>query len=195
MKTTLKIIIFTFFFIVAAAGSVYLGFTYVNRRYAHEEHYPEPDIIISNDNQDVEIITLPNEGVRITANTRLIYEYQYEEDSIIDRTEEDAPYFLINKTEEDIRELYNDWDVLKFTEGEVVLRRTIEGMSRQYFYIGVMDGYIAVFYQNPINGSNLKEITSTPYSILPLQEQYKLLKGVEVAGEENLIRMLEDYTS
>ena len=198
MKTTLKILSFVVIFVAVAAASVYLGFNYVNKRYNLEKPISDTDpdtTADKNDSQEIEIEIAPNKEVRITEKTKLVYEYLYKDDAKIDKTEEDAPYFLINKTQQEIKDLYNDWDLLKFTENEVVLRKTVEGMSRQYYYIGVLDGYVAVFYKNAINGSNLKEITSTPYSTLPIEEQYKIQKGIEVTGEDNLIRLLEDYDS
>lgn len=41
----------------------------------------------------------------------------------------------------------------------------------------------------------LREIIDTPISVLPIQEQEKLKNGILVYGEEELIRLLEDYTS
>ena len=45
------------------------------------------------------------------------------------------------------------------------------------------------------HGIILHEITNTPISALPLEEQERLLEGISVIGDENLSKILSDYTS
>jgi hypothetical protein len=140
-------------------------------------------------------ILMPAERDEVNENTKFIYEYYYLGDEKTDSTEEDAPYFLYGKTEPELIRLFTDWDIVSFEDNIVTMRKTVEGMSNQYYVIGSLDGYIAVFYKNEINGNNLKEITDTPVSLLPIEIQEQLLKGINVVGEDSLNRMLEDYES
>jgi hypothetical protein len=132
---------------------------------------------------------------RVKSETRIVYEYISPIDGAVETSEESAPYFLIGKTREDIKELYKDWNTLKFSEELIVLRKTAAPPDGQKYVVGVVDGQIAVFYKNPVNGTNIKEITGAPVAALPREEQEKLLDGVEVGSETELIRMLEDYGS
>jgi hypothetical protein len=134
-------------------------------------------------------------AARLKAGAKIIYEYISQLDGSIEKSEETAPYFLIGKTLEDIKTLYKDWQTLTFTEDLIVLRKAANLPGAQKYILGVLDGQITVFYKNPVNGSNIKEITSAPVAALPREEQQKLLDGVEIETEDELMRMLEDYGS
>ena len=133
--------------------------------------------------------------VKIQPTTQMVYEYVYSDDGFIETAEETAPYFLLDADEERISMLFSDWEILQFSEDTVVMRKEMPGASIQHYIVSVQDGFVSVFYQQPINGSILKEITNTPVSTLHEDEQRRLLRGVPVSGEDELIRILQDYGS
>ncbi|HOA82183.1 MAG TPA: BofC C-terminal domain-containing protein, partial [Defluviitaleaceae bacterium] len=63
------------------------------------------------------------------------------------------------------------------------------------YVLGVHDGFVAIFYNNEEDVTKVKEVTETPIPSLPPEERNKLEKGIKVYSEDELIRMLEDYTS
>ncbi len=132
---------------------------------------------------------------KIQSTTKMIYEYFYPQDNITEKTEETAPYFLVNMDKEKLTEIFIEWEIVSFSSKEVVMRKTIEGESVQHYIVGIKDGYVAVFYKTPINGSDLKEITNTPIKSLTEEEQNMLEDGIHVVGEEQLLKVLEDYSS
>ncbi len=131
----------------------------------------------------------------ILPHTLMVYEYVYKDDGAMEVAEETAPYFMLNMNEEKLKERFEDWEVITFSPEKVVMRKTIDGISDQHYVVSVQDGYITVFYQNPVNGTTLKEVTETPISSLSEDDRYMLEQGVLVSGEEELIRILEDYSS
>lgn len=132
---------------------------------------------------------------RITPSTKLVYEYYYEGDGQIKREEEVPPYFLIDMTRKDIEEKYPDWQLKSFSQSEVVMRKNIAGKVKERYIIGEYNGYVAVFYEEPVDGISLRDLTDTPISSLTPEEQSKLKIGISVLGDEALIRALEDYES
>jgi len=134
------------------------------------------------------------EIAKIRADTTIVYEYHHE-DGQTDTSQEAAPYFLIGMTEEEMTSQFTDWKVVEFSADKVVMRREIPGKSGQYYIVGVKDGYVAVFYQTPINGTNLKEITDTPVSTLPASDRQRLEDGIEITGDAALARIMQDYGS
>ena len=135
------------------------------------------------------------EAVKITPSTKMVYEYYYKGDGTIETTEEVPPYFLIDMTEEKMRDTFVDWDILVFQPDEVIMRKMVEGKSDQYYIVGVHEGYVAVFYASETNGSTLKEITDMPVSAFPSDEQARLRQGIPVTGRDALVRILQDYGS
>ena len=132
---------------------------------------------------------------KITPSTKMIYEYFYKEDSITERVEDVPPYFLIDLTRNDLETNFKDWQIKSFSSKEVVLQKTIQGESTQHYIIKDYDGYIGIFYEKEINGTNLKEITNIPLESLPIEEQEKIKKGIKITGKDELMRFLESYGS
>ena len=132
---------------------------------------------------------------KINPSTKIIYEYYYTEDNITETYEEAPPYFLIGLNAEDLKVNYPNWEVINFSDKEVTMRTTLNSSSTQQYIIGEYNGLLAVYYQKPIDGVSLKELTNIPISSLPSEEQKNLKEGIYVSGNENLLKALSDYGS
>ena len=138
-------------------------------------------------------------SLKIKNTALLIYEYHdINSDSVTTHTEK-VPYFLAEKTKEEFKLLYEDYEILSFDENEIVLKKEIDKndtvKNSDEYIVGIKDRKIAVFFKNYNNGDNIKEITDTSVNILPKEEQQQLLYGIEVSGEDELIKILEAYGS
>lgn len=132
---------------------------------------------------------------KVTASTKIVYEYYYTGDGVIEKTEELSPYFLVDLTEKDVQDLFSEWIVASFSPEEVVMRKYLDGSSNQYYIVGIHEGFIAVFYATETDGTTIKEMTTTPAAALPAEEQARLQSGIHVLGQDALIKVLEDYSS
>ena len=126
----------------------------------------------------------------ITPYTQIIYEYYEEEMGFFSATQAPAD-ILLGKTAEDVAAFFADWNVISFDEDTVHLRQSTDIQRRNYI-IGVVDGFIAVFYDN---GSFVKELTNRPVAALAEEEQERLIEGIKVRGNDELMRALEDFSS
>ena len=61
------------------------------------------------------------------------------------------------------------------------------------YLVGTSNGFLAVFYGT--SGDSIKEVTTTPTTALPPEEQLRLLEGIRVYTNEELVRVLQDYGS
>lgn len=132
--------------------------------------------------------------LRINANTWVIYEYLYTQDGRKEITQGPAPYFMLDMSQERMEETFLGWDIISFSPEEVTIRRTINEVQSQYYIVGEQNGYVAVFYRDPIHGPLLKETTSTLVNNLPPHDQMLLKEGLHVS-EEQLMKVLEDLSS
>ncbi len=132
---------------------------------------------------------------KITPSTKIVYEYYYPEDDVTEVYEDVPPYFLIDYTLEDMKRVYSNWVITSFSNREVVMKKNVSGPSNQRYVIGEKDGYVAVFYDIENEGLILKEITEEPISALTESERTELEKGINITGNDKLLRALEDYTS
>lgn len=154
------------------------------------ENEPQKDKI----EEETEVVETSTEA-RITPSTKMVYQYYYPQDDVMEQQEDVPPYFLLDLTFEDMQKLYDNWQVVSFSEKEVILRKTMEGESDQRYIVGEQDGYIAVFYQKEQNGISLHEVTNTPISSLSEEEVQRLENGIFVTGDIELSKILEDYGS
>jgi hypothetical protein len=134
-------------------------------------------------------------GARVSALTKMIYEYYYADDGVTETAEESAPAFLVAKTREELKAMFADWDVVGFSAEEVVMRKTVAGASPERFVVKEHEGFVAVFYETDTGGELLREITETPVSALPETARERLRAGIRVTGEEALAKILQDYGS
>ena len=131
----------------------------------------------------------------ITENTRLIYRYFYTLDRVTKECMETAPAYLQGLNMEQLADLYKDWEIIRFSSERVIMRTVIVGMSTEVYLIGESEGQIAVYLDDPEKGPILKEKTDIPISVLPEEEIEKISAGIQVIGEESLVKILSDYSS
>lgn len=141
--------------------------------------------------QDVLSVTIE----KITPSTKIVYEYYYPNENITEKQESVPPYFMLDLTLDDMVNYYPEWEIRKFSEKEVVMRKTIFDESGRKYIVGEHEGYIAVFYQVEQAGISLKQVTDTPVSALSSEDRQKIENGIYVDGEYELAKVLEDYES
>jgi len=186
--------------IFTALGTFFLTYISVNQKFINQNYANEATTneYVINQEETLEETTKAVVAVnvpRITPSTKLVYEYYYEEDGQVKVEEEVPPYFLIDMTRKDLEENYPDWQLKSFSQAEVVMRKNISGKSKERYIIKEYDGYVAVFFEEPVDGVSLRELTDTPVSSLSAEDREKLKTGINVIGEEALMNALEDYES
>lgn len=90
---------------------------------------------------------------------------------------------------------YSDWSVEKFDTNQIIISRQFEGKCPEHYILKEKNGKVAVYYQNPINGVSLKELTNIPLSNLAKVDQEKLKEGIYVESNTSLAEILEDFGS
>ncbi len=133
-------------------------------------------------------ITVKKEG-------KIIYQYYYTKDAITKEVEEPVPDFLEGLNREQMQSIYNGWQIVYFSPEKVILRCSVEGKSSEVFVLKEYEGYLAVFTEDINKKMKLKELTQVPISVLPEPERQQLIEGIYVLGEENLVKLLSDFTS
>jgi hypothetical protein len=205
-----SVIVLCTFCMLVGAGSFYLGYRYLE--ITHNIQKPisgqsvsqhvsdhksdksqELQSMVAGIQQEITVSSTPIS--KITPSTKLVYEYYYEADNQLVTEEEEPPYFLLNMTRNDLQSKFPDWQIQSFSSQEVIVRTYVKGQSPNRYRIGIHNGYVAIFYENPVEGIYLKDVTETPVASLSQEEQEELAGGVVVLGDDELLLLLEDYTS
>ena len=132
---------------------------------------------------------------RILKNTKMVYQYFYTKDKVTKEQIETAPVFLQGLDLEQLKSIYQGWQVILFSPEKVIIQCKIEGLSSETYILGEKDGFLAVFYEDGQKGIHLKEKTEVPLTSLPAGEAEQIREGLRVTGEENLAKVLADLTS
>lgn len=133
--------------------------------------------------------------VALKKDGKIIYQYFYTKDAITKEQIEPVPNFLEGMNLTQLQSIYTGWQIAYFSPEKAILRCSIEGNSDEVFFLSEQGGYLAIFYEDHDKKMRLKEQTSIPISVLPETEQMQLTEGITVLGEENLARLLADFSS
>lgn len=140
-------------------------------------------------------VSVAKNEVTIKKEGKIIYQYYYTVDAITKEEEEPVPDFLEGLNREQLESIYTGWQIVYFSPEKVILRCSVKGKSSEVFLLKEYEGYLAVFVEDLDKKMRLKEITQVPLSVLPDPERQELKEGIYVLGEENLVRLLSDFTS
>ncbi|MBQ8941098.1 MAG: hypothetical protein IJ062_04620 [Firmicutes bacterium] len=133
----------------------------------------------------------PAAPVVLTEAAQIEYIYNYKGDGITETALAPIPPYLVGLDETVTREKMPGFEITSFSPEKLTVVKKLDGSSRQHYYLGEKNGYLAVYYKH---GGGLKELTNTPISCLSADES-DLLFGTEIIGKENLARVLEDIES
>ncbi len=103
------------------------------------------------------------------------------------------PEELVNKSEEDVKNIYKDWKVIGFSQNEIVLYKEVDGICNEHYLLKEIDNVIGVYILDENDNETLQERTGISTKYLPQEDIEKIKEGIKVIGKEELNSTLEDY--
>lgn len=136
--------------------------------------------------------------IKIADNTDLIQKIIYLKcnDEEVFRTKPATN--LVGLNYQQVQKVYSGWTVDKFDVAEVEMTLKVDSYCREhanYMFLGIKDGYIAIYYGKPGPKAIVKEVTSIQVNKLMPQDVEELRRGMEVQSREDLLRTLEGMQS
>ncbi len=101
---------------------------------------------------------------------------------------------LVGLTAAQVQKVYSGWTMDKFDTQEVVISLKVDSYCREHannMFIGVKDGYVAVYYGRPGPRAIVREVTQIPVQQLSAEDIEELKRGLIVKSREELLRTLE----
>lgn len=141
------------------------------------------------------VVPIAGDNAAIQKDTQMVYQYYYTKDQMTKEQKEPAQDYLIGLDRKQLESIFQGWQLVYFSPEKVILRCSVEGSSTESYILGISNGYLAVFCERDGKQITLTEKTDIPIDILPAAEQQQLREGIRVNGEENLAKLLSDYTS
>lgn len=96
---------------------------------------------------------------------------------------------------EQFKALYSEWNVENYTPSEIIISRSINKKCPEHYVLNIKNGKVAVYYQTPVEGVYLKELTNIEVVNLTKADQIRLNQGILIDGNQKLAEILEDLGS
>ncbi|MCX7780425.1 MAG: BofC C-terminal domain-containing protein [Negativicutes bacterium] len=166
---------------------------------AHHYLYQEPQKTAPYVKQSAEAEVAKQElKIKILATTDLLQRIIYLKcgDEEVFRTKPAAN--LVGLNYQQVQKIYAGWAIDKFDTNEVEMTLKVDSYCREHannMFLGIKDGYIAIYYGKPGPKAIVKEVTNIPVNKLMPQDVEELRRGLEVQSREELLRTLEGMQS
>lgn len=134
-----------------------------------------------------------SEEEKVSPNCSLTTKTYYKGCEHITSKYSNIPEELVNKTEEQVKEKYPDYEIDKFSSNAIELYKEVEGECGEHYIVRDKEGQVIV-YQIEKDGTE-KEYEKTDITTEYLTETDKLTmeKGIRVNGKQKLNQLIEDF--
>lgn len=186
-------------FIKKKLGFLVIFAVFVISASAHHYLYQQPRIEGNNPSAPLEAeVSKQDSKIKIAANTDLIQKIIYLKcnDEEVFRTKPASN--LVGLNYQQLQKVYSGWTIDKFDMTEVEMTLKVDSYCREHanhMFLGIKDGYIAIYYGKPGPKAIVKEVTNIQVNKLMPQDVEELRRGMEVQSREDLLRTLEGMQS
>ena len=100
---------------------------------------------------------------------------------------------LVNKTQDELEEKYPNWEVEKFSSGEIILYKEYTGICDEHYILREKDGKIVIYKIDENGQEKLYETTEIAIDYLTDEDKENIKNGIKVTGKEELNQLIEDF--
>lgn len=101
---------------------------------------------------------------------------------------------LIGLNAAQVQKIYAGWTMDRFDVHEVAMSLKVDSYCREHannMFLGIKDGYVAVYYGKPGPRAIVREVTRIPLQRLSAEDVEELRRGMVLKSREELLRTLE----
>lgn len=169
--------------------AIFLGVKfYNNNKYDKEigEKIVKNEVI-----EDVKV-SVKSDKIRLSPNCSFLFKTKYQKCGHVSNKYMNIPDELVNKTEEEIKKVYPEWNIEVFENNKVEFVKNEIGECDEHYLVKDEDGKIVIF---KIKNGNKEEYQKTDISTEYITETDKITmkNGLEVCGKEELNQVIEDF--
>ena len=183
--------------------NVILYITYVIVSVKNNDNEAEKDIFMSEETVEDDCMneyieenltqtTSANEE-KVAANAILILKKYYVKcDHTINEYVE-LPKELVNMTKKEVEEQYPEWEVIGFSPEKITLYKESDESCNEHFKLKVEDGKVVIYKMNEDGKEEVYEKTNISSEYLTDTDLINIQNGLEVYGQEDLNKVIEDF--
>lgn len=105
----------------------------------------------------------------------------------------EIPEELVNKTQKELEEMYEGWEVEKFSDTEVIIKKDEEGECKEHYMVRDNEGKVTIYEVLSDGTENEYEVTDISTEYLTDTDKLNMQKGIRVNGKQNLNQLIEDF--
>ena len=197
METKNKILLGIGAFIVLFIVSAVITFFVVKNNEKSQEYAITDDCVYEEENKEVgntdDEVEVNSTTEKVSPNAFLIIKKEYNECGHTTEDDVEIPNEMVNKTQEEIEQMYKDFKVESFSSNEVVLYKNVNGKCGEHYTVKDENGKVVVYNTNEKGEEVLYEETSISTEYLTENDVENIKKGIEIYGKQNLNSFIEDF--
>lgn len=130
---------------------------------------------------------------KVSPNAIFIFKKEYEACGHTIKQYVDVPADAINKTQQELKELYKDWEIEGFSNNEIVLSKKEPGICNEHYVLREEEEQIVIYRIDENDKETVYERTGILTKYLPETDKINIQNGLRVNGKEALNCLIEDY--
>lgn len=130
---------------------------------------------------------------KISPNAKLIIKKYYKECGHTSEEIKTVTNDMVNKNKEEMEKLYPDYNIEKFLNNEIILKKEEEGQCNEHYIIKDENSNIIIYRVLNDGAEEVYQNTGISTEYLPETDRINLKSGVKVFGIENLNSIIEDF--
>ena len=130
---------------------------------------------------------------KISPNAKLIIKKYYKECGHTAEEIKTVTNDMVNKNKEEMEKLYPDYNIEKFLNNEIILKKEEEGLCNEHYIIKDENSNIIIYRVLNDGAEEVYQNTGISTEYLPETDRINLKSGVKVFGIENLNSIIEDF--
>lgn len=184
------------YFVILFFISILVGFAFAKKENNENEVIIQNVVARENDSSfayDENVLETSFQEEKIKDSTKLILKKYYLDCNHNIEREVELPNEFINLSKEDIEEEFDEWEIEKFSEEEVILYKEIYGLCDEHFLILSGKEFVEVYELDEDYEKDLYEVTNISIEYLAEEDLEKLEEGIYVYGITELNSTLESF--
>lgn len=130
---------------------------------------------------------------KISPNCLLTLKRYYKECNHLINEYIDVPQNLVNRTQENLKEEYPNWEVEKYSSTQIILYKELDSSCGQHFILRNDNDKITIYRINENNEEEVYEKTEIAVDYLTETDKVEIQNGIRVNGIEELNQLIEDF--
>lgn len=151
------------------------------------------DTSYENQTTEENVVVTASEEEKVSYNASFALKKYYKVCGHFEEKKSEIPKEIVNLSKNEIKQLYPDWNLEKFSSDEVILSKEVDEICNEHFILKLGEDNIEV-YKDLNNGTpELYKSTNISKDYLTNMDIEKLEEGIYVYGVSNLNSAIEDF--